>query len=219
MEKERNWRLLGIVAICIAVAGLSIAFASLSQTLNFTGTATVKGASWSVHFDDESLSTAAVTGGATVPAVDTITATTTEVSGYNITLPAPGAQVSYTIDIVNDGKLDAVIDTNGVSRLLAEAITGSGDSQANDEANVTNEIEISLTYAEATTAEQTGTIKAAGTQLQAGDLLLDGQTIKVRLTIGYDTDLSSSTSTLPVGDVVLTNFGYSVVYKQYVPAA
>ena len=51
MEKERRIKILSIVALLIAVAGLTIAFAAMSKTLTINGTATMDTAVWDIHFE------------------------------------------------------------------------------------------------------------------------------------------------------------------------
>ena len=52
MEKERRTKALLLSTLVVVVATLSIAFASLSRTLNINGTAKMDTASWSVYFDN-----------------------------------------------------------------------------------------------------------------------------------------------------------------------
>ena len=52
VEKERRIKVLSLVALIVAVLGLTVAFASLSQMLTINGTATVDAASWDVHFEN-----------------------------------------------------------------------------------------------------------------------------------------------------------------------
>ena len=42
MEKDRKFKTIGIVSVLVAIVGLSIAFAALSQTLTINGTAEVE---------------------------------------------------------------------------------------------------------------------------------------------------------------------------------
>ena len=50
MEKERKIKVLSVAALLVAVLGLTVAFAALSQTLTINGSATVNTASWDIHF-------------------------------------------------------------------------------------------------------------------------------------------------------------------------
>ena len=46
MEKERRIKTLSLVALIVAVLGLTVAFAALSQTLTINGTASINSATW-----------------------------------------------------------------------------------------------------------------------------------------------------------------------------
>ena len=50
MEKERKVKKLALVAVIVAVLGMTIAFAALSQTLTINGTANMEEAVWDISF-------------------------------------------------------------------------------------------------------------------------------------------------------------------------
>ena len=52
MEKERRTKALVVVVLLIVVAGLTIAFAALSTTLNINGTAYLDAAKWGIKFEN-----------------------------------------------------------------------------------------------------------------------------------------------------------------------
>ena len=114
MEKERRIKVLSLVALIVAVLGLTVAFASLSQMLTINGTATVDAASWDVHF--ENLTGPDITGSASTSGTPSINDTT--ISGLNMSVTKPGDSVTYYFDIVNDGTIDAVLDTDLKSSLF-----------------------------------------------------------------------------------------------------
>ena len=59
MEKDRTKKITMIVLI-VAVMGLTVAFAALSQNLTINGSANVDAATWNIHFDN--LSEAQISG-------------------------------------------------------------------------------------------------------------------------------------------------------------
>ena len=63
MEKERRTKALVVVVLLIVVAGLTVAFAALSATLNINGTAYLDAAKWGIRF--ENLSSPTKIGSAT----------------------------------------------------------------------------------------------------------------------------------------------------------
>lgn len=100
-KKSKNVLLL---VVLIAIIGIAVGYAALSQNLVLNGTATVKGASdWKVHFKDESVVNADAVG-VTNP---TISLAGDQLSGtFGATLE-PGASVSYKVTVVNDGSIGA----------------------------------------------------------------------------------------------------------------
>ena len=108
MEKERRIKILSIIALIIAILGLTVAFAALSETLTINGTASVEAASWDIHF--ENLTGPDLEGTGKVN--DTATLDGTTISNVNMSVTKPGDSVTYYFDIVNDGTIDAVLETD-----------------------------------------------------------------------------------------------------------
>ena len=109
MEKERRTKALVIVVLLIVVAGLTVAFAALSTTLNINGTAYLDAAKWGIRF--ENLSSPTKIGSATTTGTAKIEETkAAEITGMNVGLSIPGDKVVYTVDLVNKGTINAKID-------------------------------------------------------------------------------------------------------------
>ena len=108
MEKTRQIKIISLCALLVAVLGLTVAFAALSQTLTINGSAAVDAASWDIHFEKTSGKETEVKGAArfTEP---TLNGTTIE--NFSATLTKPGDSVTYYFDIVNNGTVDAVISS------------------------------------------------------------------------------------------------------------
>jgi len=103
VEKERKIKLLSLVALIVAVLGLTVAFAALSQTLTINGSASVDAAEWDVHF--ENLSEPTITGAARV--INNPVLNGTSIDSLEVSLTKPGDSVTYTFDVVNNGTIDA----------------------------------------------------------------------------------------------------------------
>ncbi len=130
MEKERKIRKLTVVALVVAVLGLTVAFAALSQTLTINGTASVDSASWDIHFAN--LTGPDIEGGAEAQGSPTLNATT--ISGLNMSVTKPGDSVTYYFDIVNAGTIDAVLNTDLKTNLFMNGYgncTGTIGSSSN----------------------------------------------------------------------------------------
>lgn len=107
MEKDRKFRALAIAAICVAVVGVSVAYAALSASLTISGTGTVASleSTWNVKWVNNS-PTMTCTEGVTVEE-----AGQPKIAGNNVTFAAtfskPGASCYFTVDITNAGTLNA----------------------------------------------------------------------------------------------------------------
>ena len=87
----------------VCVFSLTMVYAALSVTLNITGTTEVVASNWDIHLDNVKVTSGSVSG------VDpTITNGTT--ATFSTTLTTPGDFYEFTIDVVNDGSIDAMID-------------------------------------------------------------------------------------------------------------
>ena len=119
MEKERRTKALVIVVLLIVVAGLTVAFAALSTTLNINGTAYLDAAKWGIRF--ENLSSPTKIGSATTTGTAKIEETkSAEITGINVSLSTPGDKVTYTVDLVNKGTINAKIDNIEKTVLTSE---------------------------------------------------------------------------------------------------
>lgn len=123
MEKDRGARVIAIVALLIAVVGLSVGFAVMSSTLTIQSTAEVKPDEndFTVQFSTNS---STITGeGPTVVGTTSSTAVTAStatiangtksstLSGIHATFTEPGQSATYTFYAVNGGKYTAYLNS------------------------------------------------------------------------------------------------------------
>lgn len=127
MEKNRSEKIIAIIALFIAVVGLSIGFAAYSRTLNITfasGDASSVGGSavdsegnvdgvWEIKFStsEESVQTGTVNGIPTGADVTAMPATLTidGISGLGGNLKKTGDYITYTFYAHNTAKVDAYL--------------------------------------------------------------------------------------------------------------
>ena len=119
MEKTRKIKIISLCALLVAVLGLTVAFASLSQTLTINGSAAVNAASWDIHFEKTSGKETEVKGAATFTE-PTLSGTTIE--NFSATLTKPGDSVTYYFDIVNNGTVDAVVSSYDFPLAIRECL-------------------------------------------------------------------------------------------------
>ena len=104
-NRKALYMILGI--LLVSTLSLTIVYAALSVTLNITGSADISAASWDVHLDNVKVTSGSVSG-----IEPTITGGTT--ATFSTSLTTPGDFYEFTIDVVNNGSIDAMID--GVSK-------------------------------------------------------------------------------------------------------
>ena len=174
MQKDRTLRVMVVVAICIATLGLTIAYAAYSQTLTIQGSATVKGNTWSVLFQNPT--TPVVSGNAASTANSSVSGSTT--FNFDVTFYEPGDSATFKVDVANTGILDAKVSAvtiSGVPAALQDYITYSVVYDADDSAVAVNDtlnasqtrtLKITVTYNSNATipnADITATLGLTGT--------------------------------------------------------
>lgn len=123
MEKDRSFRSLAVIAILVATVGISIAFATLSQVLQVSGTAKVKGGTWAVSFTN--LQAPSVIGEANIDTLATLTNNSTTMN-FAVSLKQPGDKVTYLFDVTNSGTINtkvSAINLAGVTEAAAADVT------------------------------------------------------------------------------------------------
>ena len=161
MEKERSVKLLIISILFMLIAGLTVAFAVLSSSLNINGTAYLDAAKWGIRF--ENLSEPVKVGTATTTGTAKIEETkAAEITDMNVNLSIPGDKVVYTVDLVNKGTINAKIDNIEKTVLTQE-------QQRYLTFKVTNQ---------------------NGYEIKQGDILEKGETKKITITIEFIKDLT-----------------------------
>ena len=172
------------IFLFVLLCSLGIGYAFLRTELQINGTANFLNARWDIHFanlvvnpDSVELSTGNTAA--------SISASTTEVT-YAVTLKEPGDFYEFTVDAVNAGTMDAMIDTIS-SKMGGVEIT-----------TLPTYMEYSVTYND-------GVALSPNQYLKAGDT----ETYKVR--IGFKKDINASDLT---GQVESKTFSFSVTYVQ-----
>lgn len=131
MEKKNGAYLVAIVALAIAVVGMSIGFAFSDINLNINGDVTTKAQSWDVHFDPDNIQVTSgsvtATNAVSVQA-DNLTAT------YKVTLEKVGDFYEFTIDAKNYGDFDAKLSNIAITEgepYLAHTVKYNGTTITN----------------------------------------------------------------------------------------
>ena len=103
------------ILVFIVLASFGVGYSYISTQLNINGTANVTAANWDVHFANLNVTEGSIT--AETPANIT-SATTVE---FAATLENPGDFYEFTVDVVNNGTIDAMIDSFSLTPSLTTA--------------------------------------------------------------------------------------------------
>mgnify|MGYP006992172346 CR=1 FL=1 len=104
LSTDRKTLYMVLSIVMVSVLTLTVVYAALSTTLQINGQAEVSSANWDIHLDNVVLNNSSAT--TTAPTItDPKTAT------FSTTLTKPGDFYEFTIDVVNDGSIDAMIDS------------------------------------------------------------------------------------------------------------
>ena len=123
--KTKNKNLL-LVILLIAVVGMAIGYAALSQQLVINGTANIT-TEWDVHIKNITASAGNATTGAQDKTPPSFTATS---ATFDVDLAYPGASATYTVTVENGGTIAAKLqEVTGVDTANAAYTI---DAQAND---------------------------------------------------------------------------------------
>lgn len=209
MEKQRKIKVLSVVALVVAVLGLTIAFAALSQTLTINGTANVDAASWDIHFEDLETTTSGAGSFSGEPILNS-----TSVTDINIILTKPNDEAGIYVNVVNDGTINAKIDSVEVSPLCeigspVESCDWDNDGEVTEEdvQKVNDNVSVLVMYEDQT-------------YLKKNDMLNVGESKKIVIGIGYyklvegDTVQVEESTELPARDLQFNDLSVTINYVQ-----
>ncbi len=199
-------KILGIgtvaIALVLSIIAVTVAFAAYSSDITINGSATAKGAHWSVVFSDLQTAVTGNDNGMTSTAKEVLAPTIsgqTSIETYKVELQTPGDYVSYNFKIRNSGDFPAKIDTS-FAMPTPTCTKGTSGVDA-DATNVCNNLEYTLKYV------------SDGTTVKVGDTFDVGESKEVQLKIYYKKIVP--TEQLPTDDVAIGNLNIVIPFVQY----
>ena len=210
MDRDRSTKVIAIVALCVAVFGLSVGFAAFSNDLTIKSEATVKpnASDFDVNFSSSDTSetdgtvTATSTAGVTAQDATINNATAPTISGIKVGFTEPGQSAKYSFFAHNAGKYKAFLNnvsfenaTKAATNIACVAAEGTNAAMV---ASACQGISIKVKVGTTTFAESTPTITSH-------ELTID-QYEPVEVTIEYKTGAARADGDFQVniGDIVLT---------------
>ena len=207
MERERKIKSMSLVAMIVAVLGLTVAFAALSQTLTINGSATIDAATWDIHYKAATGADTGKTKNTTTGAASAVNGdlTGTTVSNLSATLTRPGDSVTFYWDVENAGDINAYISSLVPATISNSNLTCTGTAQdsavATSDANkVCSVLQFSFKYVD-------------GDAVAANDTLTTAEGTKhLELKISYPSTVTNDN--WPTADVNITFPTITTTYSQ-----
>ena len=172
MQRKSFIQNVTIIVLAVAIVLMSVGYATYSTPLKITGTTTIESASWSVKFANvKQLNTTTVDSTAiTAPSISDSTNLT-----FGVKL-ALNTKYEFTVDVTNDGTIDATLDT-----FLLSGLKGSTSVLQNSTglSYTSDYLSYVVTYAD-------------GSKLTAGDTLGAGESKTLKVSVNYSQPTSAS---------------------------
>ena len=182
------------VALAVLALMISVGYALLSANLRINGTSRINGITWDVHFENAEATENSTVSPTTAPSAPA--ASKLQTISYDVTFDTPGQVYEFTVDVVNGGTIDAMIES-----FTSKIKIGDGEEVAilADKSNLPAYLDYDVTY-------EDGTAIANNHLLAASDL----ETIKV--TVTFKRDITSAQLEEAANKVITLNIVFD--YKQ-----
>ena len=102
-SRDRKTLYIILSIVLISIFSLTIVYAALSVTLNITGSTEVTASNWNIHLENPEVKSGSVNSN-----VPTISGNNLS---FSVNLATPGDYYEFTVDVVNGGSIDAMIDS------------------------------------------------------------------------------------------------------------
>ena len=101
---RRKNKSLYLILIVVILLGISIGYAAISKTLMINGNSEVKENTWDIHFENIQVTMGSVTAIKKAVIEDELSV------DFSVNLNLPGDFYEFTVDVVNSGTIDAMLD-------------------------------------------------------------------------------------------------------------
>ena len=184
-----------LIILAVFLIGITVAYATLSQNLDISGVAKVGKTSWNIHFTKVLTPKAegyAEGGKATLNSDSTVLTVSEGI------LKVPGDTITYVFDVINEGDLDAEVET-----VLTTIDSCKASDDTTDVTMYCDKIKYDLVYQDTKEA------------VKKNDQLLKGESKTLNLIITYDKnkELTSLPNTEIVLDNITSTINYTMIQK------
>lgn len=202
-ENERKKKSLAIVILVVMIAGLSIGFAALSETLTINGTGEVKSSNWDVHFENLAFGN----GNGNTKVITEPTLSPTKIGDYSVEFKSPNDGIGLSFDIVNAGSYSA----NVAVTIPPPICTGTGSNAEEDAKNVCDYLKYE------TWVIHSGHVYDLQQFLDGHDGIFPlsaGGKVTIIINLIYDKNSEMTPDLLPKNDVVVSNLEIPMIATQ-----
>ena len=108
MRRHRKKRQSYVLLLIVLLMGIGVGYALLTKTFNIIGSTTLAHSTWDIHFENVQITSGSVTlsEGDSAAAIDSNDNT---LVNYAVTLNLPGDYYEFTVDVVNEGTINAMV--------------------------------------------------------------------------------------------------------------
>ena len=185
MRVKKQRRQMMKLLLFILLVSISMGYALLRTNLTINGTSKIKGNTWDIHFENLNVTEGSVELSTEDSAAVIDTTTKTDIT-YTVTLNQPGDYYEFTVDAVNAGSIDGMVESV-TSKLNDTVIT-----------TLPAYLDYSVSYSD-------------GVEILPNQYLKAGETETYKVKIEFKKDISSSD--LPTSVQTLT-LDFGVAYIQ-----
>ena len=172
------------ILLIILILGLGIGYSYINSDLNINGTAQVNSANWDVHWANVQVSTGSVS--ASSPTISNQTTV-----NYSVVLNTPGDYYEFTVDAVNGGSIDAMIDSID-SKLNGATITTLPE-YLNYTVTYSDGIELSSNHLLSANTTETYKVRVEyRNDIELNQIPVTNQTLSLQFTVTYRQATSSA---------------------------
>ena len=169
---NKNNKKIIIVALLLII---SIGFSIISSSLTINGVSSIKGNTWDVHFENVQVKSGSVT--APIPVISASETTVT----YNVTLNQPGDFYEFTVDAVNDGTIDAMVET-----VSTTGLTEAQQKYLIYQASYEDDSEIIVKHSLKKQSSETYKVRVEyNSEVEGDDLPDSDQTVSLSFSVNY----------------------------------
>ena len=187
--KERKYIPLILLLILLLV---SVGYALLSTTLNINGTSKIAATSWDIHFENVQTTSNSNVTPTTAPSAPI--GNKPIVITYDVSLVNPGDTYEFTVDVVNAGTLDSIIED-----YTSTIKVGEGSKEIVSPSTIPSYLNYYVEYSDGTAIEQDHVLDAG-----------NRETIKV--SVGLKNDITLEQLQQIEGTTIYLEVG--MTYKQ-----